>query len=126
MEKTGQQAHQEAGEAAYWGTQLESLVRAEFTKRAGIEVVTVNKILRSKDYPFMLANLDGVCKHPTFGTCVFEAKTSGAYRASEWDEAVPVEYVLQANHYMAVTGYSATYFGVLIGGNAFKPKFPDC
>jgi len=38
MEKTGQMPHLEAGEAAYWGTQLESLVRAEFTKRTGIEV----------------------------------------------------------------------------------------
>ena len=36
MEKTGQLPSQEAGEAAYWGNLLESLVREEFTKRTGI------------------------------------------------------------------------------------------
>ena len=36
MEKTDQMPSQEAGEAAYWGTQLEPFVRAEFTKRTGI------------------------------------------------------------------------------------------
>ena len=35
LDKTGQLPPQEAGEAAYWGTQLESIVRAEFTKRTG-------------------------------------------------------------------------------------------
>ena len=38
MEKTGQLPAQEAGDAAYWGHQLEDLVRAEFTKRTGIQV----------------------------------------------------------------------------------------
>ena len=38
MNKSGQLPDQEAGEAAYWGTQLEPFVRAEFTKRTGIEV----------------------------------------------------------------------------------------
>lgn len=38
MEKTGQLPYQEAGEAAYWGTQLEALVREEFSRRTGVEV----------------------------------------------------------------------------------------
>jgi len=40
MEKTGQLPHQEAGEAAYWGIQLEGVVRAEFAKRSGIVALT--------------------------------------------------------------------------------------
>jgi putative phage-type endonuclease len=64
MDKTGQLPYSEAGEAAYWGTQLESLVRSEFTKRTGITVSTVNQLLQSEAHPFMLANLDGVCQHP--------------------------------------------------------------
>ena len=36
---------QEAGEAAYWGTQLEPFVRSEFTKRTGIEVKQVKELL---------------------------------------------------------------------------------
>ena len=123
MEKTGQLPDSESGEAAYWGTVLEGLVKDEFAKRTGIEVIPVKQILRSEEYPFMLANIDGVCQHPIYGSCVFEAKTSSAYRESEWRDATPDEYVLQVQHYCAVTGYMGAYIAVLIGGNTFKWKF---
>ena len=123
MDKTGQLPYQEAGEAAYWGTQLENLVRTEFTKRTGIEVRKVEQLLRSAEHPFMQANLDGVCEHPEFGTCGFEAKTASAYKTSEWDDCIPDEYQLQIQHYMAVTGYSGFYIAVLIGGNMFRWQF---
>lgn len=95
MEKTDQLPYQEAGEAAYWGTQLEELVRLEFTKRTKIEVKQVKQLLKSKEYPFMLANLDGICEHPDYGTCIFEAKTASAYRMGEWEDSIPDEYQLQ-------------------------------
>lgn len=123
MEKTNQLPYQEAGEAAYWGTQLEALVRAEFTKRTGIEVSHASQLLQSEEHPFMLANLDGTCEHPEYGTCVFEAKTASAYKSGEWDDSIPDEYALQIQHYMAVTGYKGTYIAVLIGGNTFRWKF---
>ena len=41
MDKTGQLPAQETGESAYWGTQLEPIVRAEFSKRTGIFVAEV-------------------------------------------------------------------------------------
>ena len=71
----------------------------------------------------MLANLDGVCEHPEYGTCIFETKTASAYKAGEWDDAIPDEYILQTQHYMAVTGYRGAYIAVLIGGNTFRWKF---
>lgn len=124
MEKTNQLPYQEAGEAAYWGTQLESLVRDEFSKRTGIEVKHINQMLQSEKYPFMLANLDGTCEHPDYGTCIFEAKTASAYKVSEWENnSVPYSYVVQVQHYMAVTGYQGTYIAVLIGGNQFRWRF---
>ena len=123
MEKTDQLPHQEASEAAYWGTLLEALVRAEFTKHTGIEVKQIKQLLQSEDHPFMLANLDGVCEHPDLGPVIFEAKTASAYKAAEWEDAIPDEYQLQVQHYMAVTGYQGAYVAVLIGGNSFKWKF---
>jgi len=120
LDKTGQIPPQEAGEAAYWGTQLEPFVRAEFTKRTGIEVKQVKELLQSDEYPFMLANLDGICDVPDVGTCIFEAKTASAYKAGEWENTIPDEYMCQIQHYMAVTGYAGTYIAVLIGGNTFK------
>ena len=123
MEKTGQLPPQEAGEAAYWGTQLEAIVRDEFTKRSGIKVTKPTVILQSEEHPFMLANLDGVCEVPDVGTCIFEAKTASTYKAGEWEGAIPDEYMLQVQHYMAVTGYQGAYIAVLIGGNTFRWKF---
>ena len=120
MDKTGQIPPQEAGEAAYWGTQLEPFVRAEFTKRTGIEVSQFKNLLQSEEHPFMLANLDGICEVPDYGTCIFEAKTASAYKAGEWEDTIPDEYMCQIQHYMAVTGYTGTYIAVLIGGNTFK------
>lgn len=125
MEKTGQWPDQEAGEPAYWGQCLESLVRNEFTKRTSIEVTLVKQILQSEAHPFMLANLDGICQHPNYGTCVFEAKTASTYKSGEWEDAIPDEYVLQTQHYLAVTGYKGAFIAVLIGGNQFKWKFVE-
>lgn len=125
LEKTGQLTNQEDGESAYWGTLLEPVVRKEFSTRTGIEVKTVNQILQSEDNPFMLANLDGICEHPNLGTCVFEAKTASVYKAGEWENAIPDEYMLQIQHYMAVTGYKGAYIAVLIGGNTFKWKLVE-
>ena len=122
-EKTDQLPHQEAGEAAYWGTQLEALVRAEFTKRTGIPVKIVSQLLQSDEHPFMLANLDGLCEVPDVGPCIFEAKTASAFKADGWEDTIPDEYQLQVQHYMAVTGYQGAYVAVLIGGNSFKWKF---
>ena len=123
MEKTGQLPHQEAGEAAYWGTQLEPFVRAESTKRTGIEVSRRNELLQSEEHPFMLANLDGICEVQDVGPCILESKTASAYKVGEWEDAIPDEYALQLAHYMAVTGYAGAYIAVLIGGNTFKWKF---
>lgn len=123
LEKTGQLPYQEAGEAAYWGTQLEPVVRSEFTKRTGIEVKLVKQLLRSEEHPFMQANLDGICDHPDYGTCIFEAKTASAYKSNEWENSIPAEYMLQIQHYMSVTGYKGTFIAVLIGGNTFKWKY---
>ena len=124
MEKIGLAPYQEAGEAAYWGKLLESLVREEFTLQTGIKVIPVNQILQSKEYPFMLANLDGVCRCPEYGKCVFEAKTANAFKADEWEgNLVPREYILQIQHYLFVTGYDGAYIAVLIGGNSFKWKY---
>ena len=120
MEKTDKMAPSEAGESAYWGTLLESVVREEFTKRTGIEVRADKVLLKSSDHPFMLANLDGICTDPNYGECIFEAKTASAFKAAEWENSIPDEYMLQIQHYMAVTGFKAAYIAVLIGGNTFR------
>jgi len=123
MEKTGMAGPVEAGEAAYWGTMIEPLIRDEFTRRTGLRVSIEKSMFQHPDYPFMLANVDGIVNDDTFGDCIFEAKTSSIFRQNEWDDSIPEEYQLQVQHYMAVTGLKGAYVAVLMGGNQYKYQF---
>jgi len=120
MEKTGQIEPKVAGEPAHWGTMLEPLIRVEFTERTGLQITQEYDMLQHSEYPFMLANLDGIVLDPVHGDCVFEAKTANAFKADDWDDHVPQAYQLQVQHYLAVTNLSGAYIAVLIGGNKFK------
>jgi len=122
LDKTGQLEPKEAGEAAYWGTIMEPIIRNEFMLRTGLKVRQLYSILQHRKFPYMLANLDGVVVDPVKGEGVFEAKTAGLYSTSEWETGLPDEYAIQVQHYLAVTGLNFAYVAVLIGGNRFLWK----
>lgn len=118
-EKTGQlEPSEEQTDYAHFGTVLEPVVKAEFTKRTGLKVRAKHAILQSTEYPFMLADLDGVV-NDNGELCIFEAKTASEYKAEEWEKGVPFEYILQVQHYMKVTGYGKAYVAAIVGGNKF-------
>lgn len=119
LDKTGQIEPAPAGEAAYWGTLMEPIIRKEFADRTGFKIRQVSAILQHRRFPFMFANVDGIVTDPNLGEGIFEAKTASAYRADEWEQGVPDEYALQVQHYMAVTGLPFAWIAVLIGGNQF-------
>ena len=124
MDKTNQIAIEETeSEAAYWGKLLEPVVREEFTKRSGLSVQPVPFLLQHEEHIFMLANLDGMVDDPVYGRCVFEAKTSSAYKADEWEKGIPDSYYAQLQHYLAITGWKGAYIAALIGGNDFIYRF---
>lgn len=107
-------------EAAYFGNVLEEVVAKEFSKRTDLKVQRRNAILQHPEYPWMLANVDRLIVGKKIG---LECKTSSEYLKKEWeDEEVPAAYLLQCQHYMAVTGYEAWWIAVLIGGNKFVHK----
>lgn len=119
LDKTGQTEPEETdSEYAHFGTLLEPIVRKEFTARTGIKVRQKHMILQSEEYPFMIADLDGVINE-NGETAIFEAKTASAYKEEVWKESVPAEYILQVQHYMCVTGAKRTYIAALVGGNHF-------
>lgn len=114
---------EEASEAAEIGIEAEELVARLFMKRfkrdtgQPIKVQKVNAILQHKDFDFMLANLDRKIVGENAG---LECKTSSEWRRGEWDNGAPPEYLLQVQHYMAVTGFDYMYLAVLIGGNKLR------
>lgn len=120
LEKTGQLESDEAGEAAYWGTVLEDIVAREFSNRTGLKVKRRNAMLQHPEHSFMLANVDRLIVGERVG---LECKTASEYLKSEWEEEeIPASYLIQCQHYMAVTGYTAWWIAVLIGGNKFTYK----
>ncbi|QNK89401.1 YqaJ viral recombinase family protein [Sporosarcina sp. resist] len=109
-----------AGEAAYWGNVMEDVVAQEFSIRTGLRVRRRNAILKHPKHPFMLANVDRLIVGKREG---LECKTASEYLKGSWeDEEIPAAYLLQIQHYMAVTGYDAWHIAVLIGGNKFLYK----
>lgn len=101
-----------------WGVLVEPLVLQEYERITGC-AISRPRMLRSETHPWMLANLDGLrVDH----TRVVEAKT--ARTAEGWGEPgsdeVPEHYLLQGQHYMAITGIALTDFAVLIGGSDFR------
>ena len=119
LEKTGQvEPEEEGSEYTHFGTLLEPIVRKEFMERTGIKVRQKHMLLQSEEHPFMFADLDGVINE-NGELCIFEAKTASAYKQEVWEEEVPAPYILQVQHYMAVTGAKKTYIAALVGGNHF-------
>ena len=79
-----------------------------------------NSILRSKEYPFMIADVDGIISELDSTYSIFEAKTAIEFKNNDWKNGeIPKVYQLQVQHYMAVTGFQKAYIAVLVGGNKF-------
>ncbi|MGU8470019.1 YqaJ viral recombinase family nuclease [Clostridium perfringens] len=107
----------EQSEAAYWGDMFEDVVAKEFEKRTGKKVRRDRRHFVHKEYPFMVANID---RRVVGENAVLECKTANQYLAQEWEsEEVPASYLLQVQHYMAVTGAEKAYIAVLVGGQKF-------
>lgn len=105
----------EQSEAAEMGTLLEPVVRDRFARVHDLTVRQVG-MLRSTQWPWMLANPDGLCSDG-YG---YEGKTCSLWKAHDWGTAdeplVPDHAELQAQWGMAVTGLPGWWVAVLIGG----------
>lgn len=103
----------------FWGTLLEPIVAAHYTKRTGNKVRRVNAVLQHPNHPWMLANVD----REVVGSSevqLLECKTAGIHGARLWKDGVPEYVQLQVMHQLAVTGYRAADVAVLIGGQELR------
>ena len=103
----------------YWGTLLEPIVAAHYTKRTGNRVRRVNAVLGHPQIPWMLANIDReVVGAPDVQ--ILECKTAGIHGAKLWRDGVPEYIQLQVMHQLAVTGKQAADVAVLICGQELQ------
>lgn len=103
------------------GHRLEDVIAQWFSERSGKRVSRSNAILQHDKYDFMLANLD---RKVTKEDAILECKNVSAYKAKEWKDSLPMEYLLQVQHSLAVSGAQVAYVAALIGGNTFV-SYPD-
>ena len=125
MEKTGKDAGlpktdpNDETSPMYWGTLLEPIVAAHYTKRTGNKVRRINAVLQHPNEPWMRANLDReVVGAPDVQ--ILECKTAGMNGARLWKESVPEYIQLQVMHQLAVTGKQAADVAVLICGQELQ------
>lgn len=120
-DKTGKTPVQEnSNEYTYWGNVMEGIIRKEFMNRTGLKVRQKHFMMLHPQFQFMFADVDGIVTDERGEKCIFEAKTVSQYREEEWrDGKIPVEYMMQVQHYLAVCGMQKAYIAALIGGNHF-------
>jgi putative phage-type endonuclease len=124
MEKTGQSQGEDLSnnEYVYWGMVLEQIVADRFCELTSKKVRKMGMV-RSKHYPFLLADVDRMVVGENAG---LECKTANGFAGKQWeDDKLPDQYYLQCQHYMAVTGCDKWYIACLIGGNHFVYKEID-
>lgn len=105
-------------EAMRQGTELEEYVAKRFCERTGKRVKRCEYILRSKAYPFMLADVD---RFIVGENAILECKTTLNRDGYTFDGSdYPAYWRCQCLHYMAVTGAEKAYIAVLIFGRDFR------
>jgi len=125
-EKSGLAPEDDAeSEAAEWGKRLEAAIAAKYAdvtgRRVNLYGSTVPTIMRHPERSYMLGSIDADVACAEFdGAGILEIKTTGIHRADDWEEAAPLAYQVQLQHYFAVTGRRWGSFAVLIGGQKFK------
>jgi len=125
LEKTGQDQElpklnpDDESSPAYWGTLLEPIVAAHYTKRTGRKVRRINAVLQHPSQPWMLANIDREILGDE-SVQILECKTAGLNGARLWKEGVPEYVQLQVMHQLAVTGKRAADVAVLICGQELQ------
>jgi putative phage-type endonuclease len=108
---------QQDNEAIRQGHDLEEYVAQRFMEETGLKVRRSNFMYRNLEYPFMIADVDRLVIGEDAG---LECKTANAYNADKWkDGEIPLHYIMQCYHYMAVTGKRVWYIAAVILGREF-------
>ena len=115
--KTNEEVEEQDSEAIRIGHDLEEYVAQRFTEATGLRVRRSNYMYQSVENPFMIADVDRIVVGEDAG---LECKTASAYNADKWaDGNIPLHYVVQCYHYMAVTGKKVWYIAAVILGREF-------
>lgn len=116
-DKMCEEIEEQDSEVLRQGRDLEDYVAQRFMEASGLKVRRSNYMYRSKEYPFMIADVDRLVAGEDAG---LECKTVSAYNADKWkDGNIPLHYIIQCYHYMAVLNKKVWYIAAVILGQGF-------
>lgn len=124
LEKIGEYNKMVDNRFVYWGSKLEDMIAKEFQKQTQLKVRRNNFILQSRDYPFMMGDIDREGIDSEGNHFVLECKSTSNWNSKQWEneDDIPLPVTMQVVHYLIITNYSYGWVAVLIGGNDFRIK----
>jgi putative phage-type endonuclease len=110
---------------ARWGLLLERTIAEEYERETGRRLIDLGSftVCRSLDRPFLFATHDRVIESVAGrGPGILSIKTADKSKGDQWPgpHGPPLDYQVQLQHELAVSGYEWGAFAVLIGGNDFR------
>ncbi len=116
-DKLGLLPEKEDSEAMRQGRDLEQYVADRWMERTGKKCRRNNTMWRSKEHPFMIADIDREVIGENAG---LECKTTSVFNKSDLENGcIPETYYVQCMHYMAVMGFDRMYLAVLVLNRGF-------
>jgi len=104
------------------GIYFEEGIRRWFEDKTGFTVMGAGEEVVHPEYDWMRGHLDGFIIDGD-KRYVFEAKTGGSYTAKDWDidsNRMPIHYLCQVAHYVAVTNADGAYVAAAIDGQPLQ------
>jgi len=123
LEKTGLYEQQDISEndPVYWGSKLEDIIAEEYIRRSGNACEFPKGKYTHPQHSYMTAHVDRLVENKK---TILECKTANLFLEKDWGEAfsddIPLHYLIQVQHYLAVLGYETADVAVLIGGQDFR------
>lgn len=109
-------------EAMEWGLLLEPVIADRYRAATGRKLADPepNTLYRSREHDFMTASFDRLIVGDPRGVGVLQIKTTGQFKADDWEDEPPVYYQVQTQQEMAIAGATWGSLAVLIGGQRFR------
>ena len=123
QEKTGKilPPNLEDNDAVEMGRRLEPFVADVYVERTGNKVRRINRTLVHPEHDFIRGHIDRKLENKNAG---LEVKTVGLRTAYEWGlegtDQIPLNYLYQVLHYIAITGYDYFDIAALFYGQEFR------
>ena len=111
-----QPANLDDNDAVWLGTELEPTVAKMYERKTRLRTVPFNRMVSRTDLPWAHATPDYLIEE---AGCLLECKTTGHWKAQEWEEKIPDAAHLQVHWQMGISCIHGAVVAALIGGREF-------